>query len=66
MKKYIERIDFILGTQAHAPYNCSAYTYKGILNITFSRDIKEARLESYFFREMQKLGVELTVQSNQR
>lgn len=66
MKNYIERIDFILGTQAQAPYNCSAYTYRDILNVTFSRDIKEARLENYFFRELQKLGVEVTVQTNQR
>ena len=66
MKEYIDRVDFILGTQAQAPYNCSAYTFRGILNVTFTRDIKEARLESYFFRELQKLGVEVTVQSNQR
>lgn len=66
MRKYIERIDFILGPQAQAPYNCSAYSYRGILNVTFSRDIKEARLETYFFRELQKLGVEVTVQTNQR
>lgn len=66
MKEHIERIDFILGPQAQAPYNCSAYSYRGILNITFSRDIKEARLETYFFREMQKLGVEVTIQTNQR
>lgn len=66
MKEHIERIDFILGPQAQAPYNCSAYSYRGILNVTFSRDIKEARLETYFFREMQNLGVEVTVQTNQR
>lgn len=66
MEEHIERIDFILGPQAQAPYNCSAYTYRDVLNITFSRDIKEARLETYFFREMQNLGVEVTVQTNQR
>lgn len=66
MAKYIERFDFILGPQAQAPYNCSAYSYKGTLNVTFSRDIKEARLENYFFRELQELGVDVTVQSNQR
>ena len=66
MAEYIERFDFILGPQAQAPYNCSAYSYKGTLNVTFSRDIKEARLENYFFRELQELGVDVTVQSNQR
>ena len=66
MKEHIERMDFILGPQAQAPYNCSAYSYRDILNITFTRDIKEARLETYFFREMQNLGVEITVQTNQR
>lgn len=66
MKECVERIDFILGPQAQAPYNCSCYSYGGILNVTFSRDIKESRLETYFFRELQKLGVEVCVQSNQR
>ena len=66
MRSYIERIDFILGPQAQAPYNCSAYTYNNILNVTFSRNIKESRLETYFFRELQALGIEATVQSNQR
>lgn len=66
MGKHISRIDFILGPQAQAPYNCSAYTYNGTLNVTFSRDIKESLLETYFYRELRKLGVEVTVQSNQR
>ena len=66
MREHIDRIDFILGPQAQAPYNCTAYSYRDILNVTFSRDIKEARLETYFFREMQNLGVEVTVQTNQR
>lgn len=66
MQNYIASIDFVLGTQAQAPYNCSAYTYRDTLNVTFSRDIRESRLETYFFRELQKLSVEVTVQSNQR
>ncbi len=66
MEEHIERIDFILGPQARAPYNCSAYTYRNILNVTFSRDIKEPKLEKYFFAELQSLGIEVTVQSNQR
>lgn len=66
MQQHVERVDFILGPQAQAPYNCSAYTYNGVLNVTFTRDIKEAKLEYYFFRELQNLGVEVTVQSNQR
>lgn len=64
--KHVERIDFILGPQANAPYNCSIYTYGGVLNVTLSRDIKEALLENYFYRELRELGVEITVQSNQR
>ena len=66
MGELVDRFDFILGPQAQAPYNCSAYTWDGRLNVTFSRNIKESRLESYFFREMQKLGIEVTVQTNQR
>lgn len=66
MKQYIDRMDFILNPQATTPYNATAYTYNDILNVTFTRNIKEARIESYFFRELQKLNIEATVQSNQR
>ncbi len=66
LERHVERIDFILGPQANAPYNCSIYTYGGVLNVTLSRDIKEALLENYFYRELRELGVEITVQSNQR
>ena len=66
MQPYVEKIDFILNPQATAPYNATAYTFNGTLNLTFTRNIKEARIESYFFRELQKLGIEATVQSNQR
>jgi hypothetical protein len=59
-------MDFILNPQASAPYNATAYTFNDILNVTFTRNIKEARIESYFFRELQKLDIEVTVQSNQR
>lgn len=66
LERHVERIDFILGPQANAPYNCSIYTYGGVLNVTLSRDIKEALLENYFYRELRELGIETTVQSNQR
>lgn len=66
MKQHVKRMDFILNPQASAPYNATAYTFNDILNVTFTRNIKEARIESYFFRELQKLDIEVTVQSNQR
>ena len=66
MQPYVEKMDFILNPQATAPYNATAYTFNGTLNLTFTRNIKEARIESYFFRELQRLGIEATVQSNQR
>lgn len=66
LERHVERVDFILGPQANAPYNCSIYSYRGVLNVTLSRDIKEALIENYFYRELRELGIETTVQSNQR
>lgn len=64
MSKYIERFDFILGTQAAAPYNCGMLSYGDTIYVNFIRDIKDAGLERHFFSELQKIGLSVTVESN--
>ena len=64
MAKYIERFDFILGTQAAAPYNCGMLSYGDTIYINFIRDIKDAALERHFHAVLQDLGLPVTVESN--
>ncbi len=64
MKEYVRRIDFILGVQAAAPYNCGAISYGDTLYINFIRNIEEPELERHFFAVLQDMGLTVTVQSN--
>ena len=64
MQPYVERMDFILGPQSTAPYNCAVVSYDGLMNINFIRDIKEPKLEAQFARVLLDMGIPVTVQSN--
>ena len=65
MTPYVERMDFILGTQAQAPHNCGALTFGDTLYVNFIRNIREPDLELHFFRVLQRLGIPAEVESNQ-
>ena len=64
MSGYISRMDFILGVQASAPYNCGVLSYNGRLYINFIRNIKESELEYHFFRVLRDFGIPVEVESN--
>lgn len=65
MMPYVETMDFILGVQATAPYNCGVISYNGKLRINFIRNIREAKLEYHFHAVLRDMGLSATVQSNQ-
>lgn len=65
MRPYVTRMDFILGVQASAPYNCGVLSYDGRMYINFIRDIKEPELEYHFHCVLRELGIPVRVQSNQ-
>ena len=64
MKRYIKRMDFILGVQAAAPYNCGMLSFGDIIYINFIRNICDAELERHFFAVLQEMGIPVTVESN--
>ena len=64
MRKYVKRIDFILGVQAAAPYNCGMISYNDTIYINFIRNIRDAKLERHFHKILQDLGLTATVESN--
>lgn len=66
MMAYVERMDFILGVQAKAPYNCGVLSFGDSLYINFIRNIQESELEYHFYRVLRDLGLDVTVQSNHR
>ncbi len=66
MEDYVERFDFTLGVQAHAPYNTGLLTYKGKAHLNFIRNIKEPRLEFELYRVLREEGIHVKVESNQR
>ena len=65
MKPYIKRMDFILGVQAQAPYNCGMLSYGDTIYVNFIRNIKEPELERHFFEVLKEMGLSATVESNQ-
>lgn len=66
MYKYVKRMDFILGVQAAAPYNCGVLSYKDTVYINFIRNIRDAELERHFYAILHEMGLEITVESNKR
>ncbi len=66
MKKYVTRMDFILGVQAAAPYNCGVISYEDTVYVNFIRNIRQPDLERHFSNILRELGIEAVLQSNRR
>ena len=66
MKPYVRRIDFVLGVQAAAPYNCGMLSYGDTIYINFIRNIRDPELERCFFAVLQQMGMDVTVESNRQ
>ena len=65
MMPYVERFDFILGTQVTSPYNCGVLSFGDSVYVNFIRNIREPELEYHFFRVLRELGIPVRVESNQ-
>ena len=65
MAQYVSRFDFILGTQADAPYNCGMLSYGDTIYLNFIRNIQEPELERHFYAVLREMGLPTVVQSNQ-
>ncbi len=62
----VERMDFVLGVQSSAPYNTSAITYGGKLNLNVIRNVKEPILESRLYGVLRDQGIHVRAESNTR
>ena len=66
MKKYVTRMDFILGVQAAAPYNCGVLSYGDTVYVNFIRNICQPDLERNFYRVLKEMGIEPILESNRK
>ncbi len=66
MESYVERFDFIIGPQSCAPYNCGVISYGDTLFISMVRNTVQPELEQAFFTRLVKMGLPVTIESNQR
>lgn len=64
MEAYVERMDFILSSQAMSPHNCGVLSYGDTLYVNFTRNIVEPNLEREFFLVLRDMGLPVEVQSN--
>lgn len=64
MQPYVKRMDFVLGVQAAAPYNCGMLTYGDTVYVNVIRNIRDAELERCFSAVLQELALTVTVESN--
>lgn len=62
---YLERLDFIIGTQKSYPNNCSVVSYGGKTRINMIRSTPKAILERYFFSSLVELGIPVEIESNE-
>ena len=66
MVPYVARLDFILGIQHSSPYNCGAISLGNTLCLNLIRNIREPELEYSLYQRLRKLGIPVTVESNNR
>ena len=66
MAPYVRRVEFVLGAQATAPYNCSVTSWKGETYISIVRNSVEPRLERAFFTALVRQGFHVKLESNDR
>ena len=65
-QRYVERLDFVIGNQASAPYNVAALAYKGKIYLNVIRNISDPVLEAEFAAIFRELGIPHVVESNTR
>ena len=59
-------LDFIIGPQLTYFNNCGVVSYGGKTRINLIRSLREPELERRFLTKLVELGLEVTVESNQR
>jgi NRPS condensation-like uncharacterized protein len=64
--RYVDRLDFVIGNQASAPYNISSLTYGGKMYLNVIRNISDPVLEAELHNVCKQLGIRHKGESNSR
>jgi hypothetical protein len=64
--RFVERMDFVIGVQAAAPYNISSLTYGDKIYLNVIRNISEPILEYEIHKVLRELSLHHIVESNSR
>ena len=64
MAPYVRRVEFVLGSQASSPYNCSVTSWQGETYINIVRNTVQPALERRFFTKLVKLGYHVKICAN--
>ncbi|MBQ7378149.1 MAG: alpha/beta hydrolase fold domain-containing protein [Clostridia bacterium] len=65
-ERYVDRLDFVLGTQRSQRYNTSLITYKGKMMFNIMRNTARPLLEPHLYQVLRELGIHVVAQSNAR
>jgi hypothetical protein len=65
-EQYVDRLDFVLGTQRTQRYNTALITYKGKMMFNITRNTAKPLLEQHFYQVLRELGIHVIAQSNAR
>lgn len=64
MVPFVRRVDFMIGVQLTYPNNCSVASCGNLTTINMIRNIRETELERRFFTNLVRLGLPVTIESN--
>ncbi len=65
-ERYVERLDFVLGTQKSQRYNTSLITYRGKMMFNITRNTGKPLLERHLYEVLRERGVHVVAESNTR
>ena len=66
MAPFVRRVEFILGPQASAPYNCGVCSWNGETYIHITRNSVEPKLEQRFFTALVRMGYHVRIEANSK
>ncbi|MBR5093857.1 MAG: hypothetical protein IK095_02055 [Oscillospiraceae bacterium] len=66
MAPYVRRVEFVLGSQASSPYNCSVSSWQGETFINIVRNTVEPELERIFFTKLVRLGYHVKIEADSK
>ena len=66
MRPFIHRMDFLIGSQSTTPFACAMLSYNGTVYLNFTRNIRQSKLELYFYEQLRREGIHIKVESNRR